>query len=133
VHNTVYLCLVLEQSSVLLHVRQTVASLEAIAKREGWVGLPMYAMGASSGGAFVLVLAMRLKLSASIRTLPCLAAFSCDMRPQLSVPFSCQQLAQVPSILTMTNAEHCLPSITRKGIPVFAAQQGTKRPNLHAE
>lgn len=39
------------------------SAFDTIAERESWSGLPRFALGGSSGGAFVLHLALRLQLS----------------------------------------------------------------------
>ena len=41
---------------------QTVNSVATLAAREGWDGLPMFALGASSGGALAALLPFHLKL-----------------------------------------------------------------------
>ena len=41
---------------------QVTWALQALVKQQGWSGLPMYALGASSGGAMVLLLALTMPL-----------------------------------------------------------------------
>ena len=43
-------------------VSQVTWALQALTKQRGWSELPMYALGASSGGALVLLLALKMPL-----------------------------------------------------------------------
>lgn len=43
-------------------VLQVTWALQALTKQRGWSELPMYALGASSGGALVLLLALKVPL-----------------------------------------------------------------------
>ena len=50
-------------SNVVAVMLQAVAVVTALQQREGFKGVPLYALGASSGGAFALALAAHLPLS----------------------------------------------------------------------
>ncbi|MEW5313283.1 MAG: hypothetical protein WDW38_004865 [Sanguina aurantia] len=44
-------------------MNKVIGILDTLARRQSWTGLPLYAMGASSGGAFVLTLAAHMPLA----------------------------------------------------------------------
>ena len=50
---------------------QVTWAVQALLKRQGWFELPLYALGGSSGGALVLMLALRMQLQ--VLLLSCLA------------------------------------------------------------
>lgn len=44
---------------------QVTWAVQALLKRQGWSELPLFALGGSSGGALVLLLALRMQLQVS--------------------------------------------------------------------
>ena len=41
---------------------QVTRAVQTLVRRQGWSGLPLYALGGSSGGALVMLLALRMQL-----------------------------------------------------------------------
>ena len=58
----VYVHIVCKATNKFKGVSQVTWALQALTKQRGWSGLPMYALGASSGGALVLLLALKMPL-----------------------------------------------------------------------
>lgn len=45
-----------------IDIQKVTWAVQALVKRQGWSGLPVYALGGSSGGALVMLLALRMQL-----------------------------------------------------------------------
>jgi hypothetical protein len=53
-----------------------------LSRREGWEGLPLYALGASSGAAMVLCLALRMPLAGIVPQIMSLPPHMLEAKPE---------------------------------------------------
>ena len=65
-------------------VSQVTWALQALTKQRGWSELPMYALGASSGGALVLLLALKMPLQVQIMCLTVAGYKFSSCRPRVA-------------------------------------------------
>ena len=55
---------------LLVTVCQVTWAVQALLKQQGWSTLPLFALGGSSGGALVMLLALRIQLQVRYHALP---------------------------------------------------------------